>query len=71
MLTYFLFYVNKKPRTNGDHEIHASGCAHMPLEQDRQYLGSFASFDEAVREAKKYFPKSAACSDCSVKCQTR
>ena len=50
-----LYYVNKQAQSNGDHEVHKSGCSYMPSEENKQYLGSFSNCFEAVREAKKYY----------------
>ncbi len=49
------YYVNKQAQSNGDHEVHKSGCTHMPSEENKRYLGSFDNCHDAVREAKKYY----------------
>jgi len=65
-----LYYVNKNAQANGDHEVHKSGCSFMPDEGNRKYLGSFTNCFDAVREAKKYYPKSNGCYYCSKECHT-
>ena len=65
-----LYYVNKNAQSNGDHEVHKSGCDYMPSEKNRLYLGSFANCFDAVRKAKKTYPKSNGCYHCSKECRT-
>jgi len=64
------YYVNKNTQSNGDHEVHKSGCTYMPAEQNRLYLGSFLSCHGAVQEAKKIYYKSNGCYYCSEDCHT-
>ena len=49
------YYVNKNQQTNSDHEVHTTGCSHMPLEQNRISLGSHENCRSAVSEAKKHY----------------
>ena len=65
-----LYYVNKNAQSNGDHEVHKLGCTYMPSEENRLYLGSFTNCFDAVREAKKIYPKSNGCYYCSIECHT-
>lgn len=65
-----LYYVNKNAQDNGDHEVHVSGCEHMPDVENRKKLGDFASCGPAVTEAKKTYPKSNGCFFCSEACHT-
>lgn len=65
-----LYYVNKNAQSNGDHEVHATGCSFMPEEHNRQYLGNFLTCNQAVIEAKKYFSKSNGCYYCANSCHT-
>lgn len=65
------YYVNKNAQSNGDHEVHKVGCAWMPEQENRIYLGDFNSCQEAVRAARQYFPKSDGCAFCSPACHTR
>ena len=64
------YYANKNSQSNGDHEVHTTGCSFMPAEHNRQYLGTFVSCRGAVQEAKKYFPRSNGCFYCSNECHT-
>lgn len=66
------YYVNTEAQSNGDHEVHKSGCAWMPSEKNRDYLGEFDSCEGAVTEAKKSYPDTAnGCKHCSNACHTR
>jgi hypothetical protein len=65
------YYVNDKEQSNGDNEVHKAGCAWMPDEKNRTYLGEFDSCEGAVKEAKKTYPKTAnGCKHCSNACHT-
>jgi hypothetical protein len=64
------YYVNKNAQPNGDHEVHESSCTVLPDEKNRQYLGYFSDCVDAVKEAKKIYPKSDGCKYCSPKCHT-
>ncbi|HBL75861.1 MAG TPA: hypothetical protein DD458_11590 [Prolixibacteraceae bacterium] len=64
------YYVNKNAQTNGDHEVHKSGCAWMPDASNREYLGYFSTCQEAVKEAKKRYPRSNGCYYCCYPCHT-
>ena len=65
------YYVNKNAQSNGDHEVHKLGCSHMPLTENRIYLGDYPICAPAVREAKKYYSTSDGCYYCSKECHTR
>lgn len=64
------YYVNKNAQSNGDHEVHKSGCDRMPEEANRLYLGDFSNCREAVAAAKKYYTQSNGCFYCSRECHT-
>lgn len=64
------YYVNKNAQTNGDHEVHKSGCSFMPDDNNRIYLGNFDSCRQAVLEAKKHYIKSNGCYYCARECHT-
>lgn len=64
------YYVNKNAQSNGDHEVHTTGCSFMPEPENRLYLGEFATCRSAVTEAKKTYPKSNGCYYCSRECHT-
>jgi hypothetical protein len=63
-----LYYVNNEAQANGDHEVHVTGCNYMP--SDKKYLGNFDNCRDAVKEAKKTYPKSNGCYWCSRECHT-
>jgi len=65
-----MYYVNKNAQSNGDHEVHKTGCRVMPLEHNRLYLGDFPTCFYAVLEAKKTYPQSNGCAICSSACHT-
>lgn len=58
------YYVNKNAQRNGDHEVHKSGCSYMPDTENRLYLGDFDNCKDAIKEAKKTYPKSNGCYYC-------
>lgn len=62
------YYVNNEAQPNGDHEVHQENCKYLPL--TRIFLGFFPSCEEALKEAKKLFPKSNGCFTCSRNCFT-
>lgn len=64
------YYVNNNSQSNGDHEVHKSGCSFMPLTENRKYLGEFYSCSSAVTEAKKTYTKANGCYYCSNSCHT-
>jgi len=64
------YYVNKNRQTNGDHEVHKSGCSYLPDAENRLYLGYFSTCAEAVREAKKTYSQSNGCYYCCNACHT-
>lgn len=64
------YYVNKRAQSNGDHEVHKSGCLYMPHEVNRIYLGFFSSCHGAVAKAKQFYPKSNGCYYCCNSCHT-
>lgn len=62
------YYVNKNAQSNGDHEVHVTGCSWMPKPENRIYLGDFTSCSPAVKEAKKTYTKADGCAKCSPTC---
>lgn len=64
------YYVNQNAQSNGDHEVHKSGCSYMPDSDNRTYLGDFTSCSPAVTAAKKIYPKSNGCYYCANACHT-
>lgn len=64
------YYVNKNAQTNGDHEVHTTGCAFMPTTENRLYLGDFTNCQRAVQEARKHYAQSNGCYYCANDCHT-
>ena len=64
------YYVNKNAQSNGDHEVHKSGCSHMPNLENRIYLGDFTTCAPAVRKAKEHYMQSNGCYYCANACHT-
>ncbi len=64
------YYVNKNTQESGDHEVHTTGCSHMPKLENCYYLGIFTNCRPAVREAKKYFDQVDGCYYCCNDCNT-
>ncbi len=64
------YYVNKNAQSNGDHEVHTTGCSYLPEEQNRLYLGDFSICQLAIIKAKTYYLKSDGCYYCSKECHT-
>jgi hypothetical protein len=62
------YYVNKNAQSNGDHEVHKSGCSHMPNTENKLYLGDFTTCKSAVTKAKEYYTKSDGCYYCANEC---
>jgi hypothetical protein len=66
-----VYYVNKYPQPNGDHEVHKDGCTFMPRHEHRLFLGSHDNCHDAVKESKKkHFNQSNGCFSCSYECHT-
>ena len=64
------YYVNDNAQSNGDHEVHTTGCSWLPQPHNRTYLGDFYSCHPAVREARKYYDRVNGCYYCSNACHT-
>ena len=67
------YYVNKNAQSNGDHEVHTTGCKYLPFPENRVYLGDFSHCRGAVAEAKRRYPRwnINGCYYCSYACHTR
>ena len=65
------YYVNKNVQSNGDHEVHTTGCSWLPEASNRIYLGEFATCGPAVTEARKHFTQVNGCYYCSNPCHTQ
>ena len=55
------YYVNKNAQTNGDHEVHKTGCSWLPSVNNRIYLGDFIYCSTAVNEARKHYTQVNGC----------
>jgi hypothetical protein len=64
------YYVNTNAQSNGDHEVHTASCSWLPEEDNRIYLGDYASCEPAVREAKKHHSQCNGCYYCCRPCHT-
>jgi hypothetical protein len=64
------YYVNQNAQSNGDHEVHKSGCSYMPESENSNYLGDFASCSPAVQKAKEYYAQANGCNYCANPCHT-
>lgn len=67
---YYNYYVNTNAQSNGDHEVHKSGCSHMPDIWSQKFLGSFTNCKDAVEEAKKTYPTADGCYYCAYECHS-
>lgn len=65
-MTYY--YVDDRAQANGDHEVHSSGCRHLPALAHRVFLGNFGHCAEALREAGKVYPQANGCARCLRDC---
>ncbi|MCO6499316.1 MAG: hypothetical protein J5I47_02945 [Vicingus serpentipes] len=68
---YYNYYVNTNAQSNGDHEVHKSGCNHMPEIWNQKFLGSFTNCKDAVKEAKKTYSTADGCYYCANECHNR
>lgn len=64
------YYVNKRAQANGDHEVHKSGCSYLPSSENRKILGYFDNYEDAIREAKKYYGQVNGCYYCCNTCHS-
>lgn len=66
-----IYYVNKNPQFNWDHEVHTNTCSRLPEPANRINLWEHTSCKTAVQEEKKYFPQANGCYYCSNACHTQ
>jgi hypothetical protein len=64
------YYVNKNSQSNGDHEVHTTGCSYMPNESNSISLGLHDSCKSAVRAAKLHYTEVNGCFYCCNACHT-
>lgn len=65
------YYVNDNAQTNGDHEVHTSGCPYFHLIVSKTDLGNHYGCASAVQKAKTIYPQSNGCYHCSNACHTQ
>ena len=59
------YYVNDTAQTNGDHEVHKSGCYWLGLVNSKTSLGDHLTCVSAVRKAKEVYATADGCKHCS------
>ena len=65
------YYVNRNAQSNGDHEVHTSSCAYLPLPGNRVDLGEHFHCASAVVEARRHYTQVNGCYYCSYACHTQ
>ncbi len=65
------YFVARNPTESGEHEVHVSGCGHLPAPGDRISLGTFGTCRDAMREAMRHYPRVDGCPWCSRECHSR
>ena len=63
------YYVNRNTQSNGDNEVHVSGCSYFPR-SNYEYLGDYRSCYPAVTEARRRGYNANGCYYCSSACHT-
>jgi hypothetical protein len=63
------YYVNDRPQTTGEHEVHKSNCIYLPA--NKTDLGEHDTCHSAVRKAKQIYSNSDGCATCCPECHTR
>ena len=64
------YYVNNTSQSNGDHEVHKTGCYWLGLIVSKTDLGYHSNCSSAVGKAKTYYRQSNGCKTCSPFCHT-
>jgi hypothetical protein len=64
------YYVNDAAQATGEHEVHKSGCSCMPDPNDCRYLGQFSDCRDALRKARRVYPRVDGCYYCCHLCHT-
>jgi hypothetical protein len=63
------YFVNQRPQTNGDHEVHTSSCQYLPT--NRTLLGPFPNCTGAVAAARAHYRQVNGCHYCANACHTQ
>lgn len=58
------YYVDKVPKLNGNHEVHASACIALPRSEDRLALGYQQNGRDAVEYARLNYRQAVPCRKC-------
>ena len=64
------YFVNRNAQPNGDHEVHVPTCDYFPAPANLQFLGEYDNCFAAVREARRFYPRSNGCYFCCRPCHT-
>lgn len=64
------YYVNNNVQHNGDYEVHVSTCEYFSMMFNRTEIGEFETCQEAIRKAKKRYPRANGCFTCCRPCHT-
>lgn len=65
------YSINKNSQTNGDHEIHKTGCAFEPSSMNRVKLGYHPNDFSALQAGRKIYPTADECQYCCPSIHTR
>jgi hypothetical protein len=65
------FYINTRPQTNGEHEVHTATCMFLPHENRREDLGEHYSCSDAIESAEEQFEKVNGCFFCARLCHEK
>lgn len=60
----YKYSINKNTQSNGDHEIHKSGCDWEPLPHNREELGYQVDDYAALRAGKRLYQRADGCRYC-------
>lgn len=58
------YSINKNSQSNGDHEIHKSGCPYEPIVQNRIELGYQVDDYAALKAGKQIYSQADGCIYC-------
>ena len=67
----YIYYINTKAQSNGDHELHINNCPSFPKPENRREIGAFSTCSAALDIAKKIYPTADGCIFCIPECHTR
>lgn len=58
------YYVHTKAGSSGVNRVHCAGCPSLPSLEDRFFLGTFYAPLDALKQARKYYPRAEGCKNC-------